>query len=223
MSAHSIFINYRRVDAVYAVDQLDQQLKLAFGEEVVFRDASSIAPGAVFPERIRRALDAARVALVVIGPWWLRATTDPSDSHSPRRLDDAADWVRIEIETLLQRGDGVSVIPVLLGGASIPKAADLPPALAALSSRNGVTLPPFPEFEDGLRRVIEAVAKLLGVAPQPLAPPSAVVEEGPRCGGRDFTVTGKKFVGREPELHLLDEAWGRAQKEDKTIEHRLVR
>jgi tetratricopeptide (TPR) repeat protein len=215
MSAHSIFINYRRVDAVYAVDQLDQQLKLAFGEEVVFRDASSIAPGAVFPERIRRALDAARVALVVIGPWWLRATTDPSDSHSPRRLDDAADWVRIEIETLLQRGDGVSVIPVLLGGASIPKPADLPPALAALSSRNGVTLPPFPEFADGLRRVIEAVANLLGVAAQPLAPPSAVVEERPRFGGNGFNVTGKNFVGREPELHLLDEAWGRAQKEDK--------
>ena len=76
-----------------------------------------------------------------------------------------------------------------------------------------MTLPPFPEFEDGLRRVIEAVAKLLGVTAH--APPSAAVEEGPRCGGRDFNVTGKNFVGREPELHLLDEAWGRAQKEDK--------
>ena len=30
-----------------------------------------------------------------------------------------------------------------------------------------------------------------------------------------FSVTGKKFVGREPELHLLDEAWGRSKKEDK--------
>jgi tetratricopeptide (TPR) repeat protein len=213
MNPHSIFISYRRVDSVYAVDQLDERLKLAFGADAVFRDASSITPGAVFPERIRRALDVARVALVVIGPWWLRAPTDPSDSHSPRRLDDPADWVAIEIETLLGRGDSVAVIPVLLGGASIPKPADLPPALAALSSRNGVTLPPFPEFEDGLRRVIEAVAKLLGVAAH--APPSAAVEEGPRCGGRDFNVTGKNFVGREPELHLLDEAWGRAQKEDK--------
>ena len=64
---HSIFISYRRADSVYAVDQLDERLKLAFGADAVFRDASSIAPGAVFPERIRRALDAARVALVVIG------------------------------------------------------------------------------------------------------------------------------------------------------------
>jgi hypothetical protein len=37
MSAHSIFISYLRVDSVYAVDQLDQRLKLAFGEEAVFR------------------------------------------------------------------------------------------------------------------------------------------------------------------------------------------
>lgn len=65
---HSIFISYRRVDSVYAVDQLDERLKLAFGADAVFRDASSIAPGAVFPDRIRRALEMARVALVVIGP-----------------------------------------------------------------------------------------------------------------------------------------------------------
>lgn len=65
---HSIFISYRRIDSVYAVDQLDERLKLAFGADAVFRDASSIVPGAVFPERIRRALDVARVALVVVGP-----------------------------------------------------------------------------------------------------------------------------------------------------------
>jgi hypothetical protein len=212
---HSIFISYRRVDSVYAVDQLDERLKLAFGADAVFRDASSIAPGAVFPERIRRALDAARVALVVVGPEWLRATTDPSDIHSPRRLDDPADWVRIEIETLLGRGDAVSVIPVLLGGATVPKAADLPAVLEALPSRNGVKLPPFPDFAESLRQLVDAVGKLLGVTPRPVAPASEVVDEPPRFGGNGFTVTGKQFVGREQELHLLDEAWGRAQKEDK--------
>jgi hypothetical protein len=212
---HSIFICYRRVDSVYAVDHLDERLKLAFGEDAVFRDASSIAPGAVFPERIRRALDVAQVALVVVGPGWLRATADPSDIHSPRRLDDPADWVRIEIETLLGRGDGVSVIPVLLGGATVPKPTDLPAALAALPSRTGVKLPPFPDFADSLRQLVEAVGKLLGVTPRPLAPVSEATEERPRFGGNGFTVTGKQFVGREQELYLLDEAWGRAQTEDK--------
>jgi hypothetical protein len=212
---HSIFISYRRVDSVYAVDQLDERLKLAFGEDAVFRDASSLAPGAVFPERIRRALDAARVALVVVGPGWLRATTDPSDIHSPRRLDDPTDWVRIEIEMLLGRGDAVSVVPVLLGGATVPKPADLPAALATLPSRNGVKLPPFPDFADSLRQLVEAVGNLLHVTPRPFVPVSEVVEQQPRFGGNGFSVTGKQFVGREQELHLLDEAWGRAQKEDK--------
>jgi hypothetical protein len=212
---HSIFISYRRVDSVYAVDQLDERLKLAFGADAVFRDASSIEPGAVFPERIRRALDMARVALVVIGPGWLRATADPSDITSPRRLDDPTDLVRLEIETLLGRGDGVSVIPVLLGGAGFPQPADLPPTLATLPSRNGVTLPPFPDFADSLHRVVETVGRLLGVTPQPVAPVRTVVEEQPRFGGNWFAVTGKQFVGREQELHLLDEAWGRTQKEDK--------
>jgi len=101
---------------------------------------------------IRDALNLARVALVIIGPGWLKATTDPNDISSPRRLDDPADWVRLEIETLLARGDGVSVIPVLLGGASVPKPADLPATLQALPIRNGMTLPPFPNFADSLRQ-----------------------------------------------------------------------
>jgi hypothetical protein len=214
-SPHSIFISYRRVDSVYAVDQLDERLKLAFGADAVFRDVSSIAPGAVFPDRIRRALDVARVALVVIGPGWLRATADPNDIHSARRLDDPDDWVRLEIEALLGRGDGVPVIPVLLGGASVPQPAALPATLATLPNRHGVTLPPFPDFADSLRRVVETVGQLLGVTPQSVAPVSAAVEAQPRFGGNGFSVTGKQFVGREQELHLLDEAWGRTQKQDK--------
>ena len=207
---HSIFISYRRVDSVYAVDRLDERLKLAFGAEAVFRDASSIGPGAVFPHSIREALAAARVALVVIGPGWLRATTDTNDLHGPRRIDDPADWVRLEIETLLNRGDGVSVIPVLLGGAGVPEPDDLPATLQALPTRNGMTLPPFPNFADSLRQLIDAVARLLGVTPQPVAAVVPPVAEELRSGGNGFSVTGKKFVGRAEELHLLDEAWGRA-------------
>ena len=168
---HSIFISYRRVDSVYAVDQLDQRLKQAFGPEAVFRDASSIEPGAVFPEHIRHALAAARVALVVIGPWWLAATRDPDHLRGSRRLDDPADWVRIEIETLLQRGADVTVIPLLLGGANLPTANELPPSLQALPARNGMSLRPYPDFDHSTRQVIEAVARLLNVTPQPWAPP----------------------------------------------------
>jgi len=151
----AIFISYRRSDSVYAVDQLDERLTQAFGEGAVFRDASGIEPGCVFPERIRGALGEARVALVVIGPWWLRVSHDPADVRGPRRLDDPADWVRLEIETLLAR-DGVAVIPLLLGGAGVPGAGDLPVSLRALPERNAMHLRPYPDFESSLGLVIEA-------------------------------------------------------------------
>jgi hypothetical protein len=215
---HAIFISYRRVDSVYAVDQLDERLKQAFGADTVFRDVSFIAPGSPFPEHIRRALDEARVALVVIGPWWLRATGDPNDTRSPRSLDDPADWVRIEIETLLLRGDSFPVIPLLLGGASIPKAGDLPLSLKKLPVRNWMNLRPYPDFEDSVRQVIEAVAKLLKVTPQPFGPPApAATEPPPRVAAPRLSVTGRKFVGREKELHLLDEAWGRSAQDKINI------
>ena len=60
------------MDSIYAVDLLDERLKLAFGADAVFRDASSIVPGAVFPGSIRDALGVARAAFVVIGLAWLR-------------------------------------------------------------------------------------------------------------------------------------------------------
>ena len=55
--------------------------------------------------------------LAVIGPDW--ATV--SDSHGRPRLSDPGDVVRMEIATALQTGK--PVIPVLVGGASMPDEA----------------------------------------------------------------------------------------------------
>jgi len=162
----------------------------------------------VFPERIRGALGEARVALVVIGPWWLRVSHDPADVRNPRRLDDPADWVRREIETLLAR-DGVAVIPLLLGGAGVPGAGDLPASLRALPERHAMHLRPYPDFERSLGLVIEAVAKLLQVEPFHRHAPAAV-EKPPRVAPTRLSVTGREFLGRGNELHLRDEAWGRS-------------
>src|SRR6266852_8134936 len=103
MSAKTVFISYRRVDSAYAVDQLDDRLTQVFGSDAVFRDVRSIEAGIAFPEDIRSALSEAKVALVVIGPWWLGTTADPNNPNSPRRLDNPTDLVRREIETLLGR------------------------------------------------------------------------------------------------------------------------
>jgi hypothetical protein len=63
--------------------------------------------------------------------WW---------SSSRRRLDDPADFVRIEIEAALERG--VRVIPVLVDGASMPNPGELPASLAKLTRRQALELSP---------------------------------------------------------------------------------
>ena len=60
--------------------------------------------------------------LAVIGPHWLAAGQD-----GQRRLDDPADFVRLEIEAALARG--VRVIPVLVDGAQLPRPEQLPASL----------------------------------------------------------------------------------------------
>ena len=70
--------------------------------------------------------------LAVIGPNW----SDVRDEHGNRRLDDPNDFVRIEIAAALQRD--IPVIPILLDGARIPKADQLPDDLKELASRNGL-------------------------------------------------------------------------------------
>jgi hypothetical protein len=70
----------------------------------------------------------------VIGPLWLSGT----DAQGQRRLDDPEDFVRLEIATALQRG--LRVMPVLVDGAGMPRADELPAALAALPRRQALML-----------------------------------------------------------------------------------
>jgi hypothetical protein len=78
---------------------------------------------------------ACAVLLAVIGPRWLAAEGDAG-----RRLDDPQDWVRLEIEAAIERR--VRVIPVLVDGATMPPARDLPPSLQPLARRHAITLHP---------------------------------------------------------------------------------
>src|SRR6185503_20109186 len=50
---------------------------------------------------------------------------------APPRIQDPDDWVRREVSTMLRRSD-VIVVPVLVEGAPLPSADDLPPDLARL-------------------------------------------------------------------------------------------
>ena len=62
------------------------------------------------------------VFLAIVGKQWL----DLKNELGGRRLDDAADWVRIEIEAALEQKK--LLIPILVEGAEMPTSEALPKA-----------------------------------------------------------------------------------------------
>ncbi len=122
-----IFISYRRADSDGWAGRLRDALRVRFGDRV-FQDVDNIADGEIFSEVIDRALQECDVALVIIGPNWASAHDERG-----RRLDQDDDWVRTETAMVLNRK--IRVIPVLVGGASLPRAEDLPEDLRSLTKR----------------------------------------------------------------------------------------
>lgn len=129
----SIFVSYRRTDAPGHAGRLFDHLVDRFGQASVFKDLDSMEPGADFVEVIEETVAACDALIAVIGRDWLAA-----EQGGSRRLDDPEDWVRLEIANALRRK--IRVVPVLVAGASMPSAADLPEDLQALARRHAVEL-----------------------------------------------------------------------------------
>ncbi len=129
-----IFLSYRRRDVGGHAGRLADALLQRLGAKNVFQDVTAIAPGQDFTAELDRALDDTDAVLAVIGPGWLTAATP----QGTPRLFEADDYVRMELARALNRK--VRVVPVLVGGASLPAASDLPDELRGLVQRQAVVL-----------------------------------------------------------------------------------
>ncbi len=129
-----VFLSYRRGDVGGYAGRLTDALLQRLGAKGVFQDVTAIAPGQDFTAAIDRALDDSDAVLAVIGPGWLTAATP----QGAPRLFEANDYVRLELARTLHRN--VRVVPVLVGGASLPAAADLPDQIQGLVQRQAVVL-----------------------------------------------------------------------------------
>ncbi len=129
-----IFISYRRDDSAGFAGRIYEHLSEHFGEKQLFMDISAIAPGDDFVKVIEDAVGDCDALIAVIGKRWLSI----SDASNTRRLDNPNDFVRLEITTALARG--IRVIPVLVEGAAMPTAVDLPEPLHALTRRNALEI-----------------------------------------------------------------------------------
>jgi hypothetical protein len=146
-----IFVSYRREDSGDVAGRIYDRLVDRFGKHQVFKDVDSIPLGVDFRKHLQEKVGSCDVMLAIIGHDWLRA----SGSGTQRRLDDAKDFVRIELEAAIQRD--IPVIPVLVRGADVPKESDLPSTLGGIAYRNGIAVRPDPDFHRDMDRLIEGV------------------------------------------------------------------
>ncbi|MFD5481110.1 toll/interleukin-1 receptor domain-containing protein [Streptomyces hawaiiensis] len=150
--APRVFVNFRRADTGTTGPHLDTALRQEFGEREVFRDQRSIRKGAHFPAEIKEALRKCDLLLAVMGHRWTSAT----DGDGRRCIDNPEDWVRKEIALALAWE--IKVLPVMVDGAGLPDASELPDDIRGLTSRQFEFFRPHQEHID-FPPLFEAVHK----------------------------------------------------------------
>ena len=127
MNDNGIFIGYREDDAKAWALLLRDELARAFGGESVFLDLDALQPGARRPQ-VEAALARSKIALVVIGRRWLAGGVPGGE-----RPADPADDVHGQEVTLALSTAGLTVIPVRVDDAAMPRAEQPGPELRALA------------------------------------------------------------------------------------------
>lgn len=150
-----IFISYRRQDTRDVTGRIYDRLMRHWDEKRIFKDVDNIAPGEDYRDVIDREIAECSLLLAVIGPSWLLA----KKSDGKRRLDDANDMVRIEIETALRRNR--RVIPLLVSEARMPEPEDLPESLKELADRHAFAVRPDPDFHRDMDRLVQLIERAM--------------------------------------------------------------
>jgi hypothetical protein len=165
--ANKIFISYRREDSAAMAGRIYDRLAEKFGEANLFIDVDNMPAGADFVKYLNKQVESCDIFLCAVGPNWLNAKDE--DGH--RRLDQPDDYVRVEIAAALNRD--IPVIPILIDGAGVPKARELPEDIAALTRHNAVEVRSshFRQDADDLTHKISEILKENGPASRRLVLP----------------------------------------------------
>jgi TIR domain len=152
--APNIFISYRRADAPGHAGRIFDSLSRAFGTKQIFMDVTAIQPGESFGRRIERTLDASGAVVVIVGREWLNLLKSREREVSER------DLVRAEMAAALKRD--ILIIPVLVEGAQMPTAAELPPDVQPLAERNALEVSDA-RWDYDMTRLVDALTQAPGI------------------------------------------------------------
>ena len=130
-------------------------------------DIDSIPIGADFEEHIRGEIEQCHVALILIGDNWL----DARPGTDVRRIDEANDFVRLEVESSLA-AKHLRVIPVLVEGAQMPTPDELPESIQRLARLNAFEMSD-QRWSTDIERLTQQLRQLSGAATTAAAAESA--------------------------------------------------
>ena len=148
---NNIFISYRRQDSADVTGRINDRLRQHYGHDAIFTDVDNIPFGVDFRTYLDQEVSQCKILLAVIGKNWISIENDSGQ----RRLNDPADFVRIEIESALKRN--IPVVPLLVHGTVMPPANELPESLRELTFRNGIPIRPDPDFHKDMDRLIKGL------------------------------------------------------------------
>jgi hypothetical protein len=195
---HSIFISYRRDDSEGEAGRLSDDLAHRFQEDSVFMDVNAIQPGRDFRKAIDESIHKCSVLLAILGLGWLESR----DGAGHKRLDDENDFVRLEIASALQRD--IPVVPVLVRGARMPRAEQLPEDLKELAFRNAVELT-HARWKSDVQVLVDALKPYLEPCLDPNQAPSnslPVVEAQPVVTTPSIDRSVLDRISRELAVHI---------------------
>ena len=192
-----IILSYRRADTQDIAMRVRDRLAARYGKKSVFTDIDSIPIGSDFLKHINRELAACDALLAIVGPRWLQGR------ESGAGIEQETDYVRLEVEGALKRE--IHVVPIIVGGAKMPKPSDLPESMRAFGYRNAAEVDSGVRFQDDMERLIRSLdehfeTKIPAQAVQIAARSGDIVESG-RNPPQTLTIAAK-----EPEIEVgIDE------------------
>lgn len=186
-----IFICYRRDDSEGYVGRLYDRLRERFN---VFMDTADISAGEDFSAKIRGVIRASTAMLVVIGPRWLTLEAEPGKP----RLRAPKDHVRLEIVEGFR--NNLKIIPVLVQGAQMPTADDLPRGTVPLSRLNAVEIR-HSTFDQDFQKLIEHLARVESDSDAPSAEPT-LLPASETAAAEALSPTGSALTGWQRAKNL---------------------
>jgi len=130
----NFFISYRRIEGAQVANLISSRLRKLLPVENVFLDIISIPSGLDFFSRIKFSIEKSDIVIAIIGNNWLRE----GNAKFGENNDSPFDYVRMELEVALDRGK--TIVPLLIDGASMPLAHQLPESLRSLVALEAIVV-----------------------------------------------------------------------------------